>query len=573
MNPLSTLHPARIARLSALAAALLASACGGSDTNTAELPAPAPAPIPGNATTPAPAPQPGSPPVAPSPTSPSAPAPAPFPTPAPSPSPSPTPAPSPAPAPTSPAWTVVSVNTTLAPLPIASDLTPNPGRGYHRWRANPAAVPLGDSAPPLAAFQRYRWNELEGSTPGQYTLSSLVAARDAARAAGQQFAFRLQAMRGYGTETLDVPTYLYGAGTARPECTAPNPACVWSAPMPTTVPPTPPTLVPNWNHPYVLARMQALLQAVAAALGDTSDLAWIDVGLYGQYGEWAQSSTNVVYTPAVQAQGIEAATNATKRSIAHMHFDVFPHAQHAMFIPYSNLDALQYGLFQQTTTTLPVGLRWDCLAQAGYMNQWTNRPADWALIADRWKTAPWVAEFCPFGPGGAQTNAATALQQVRDFHVSTVGNGNLNAPWASFSASEQADLAAVGREAGYRFALGPVSVTALSATTVQLQLRVDNTGNAPLYAPWQLQAQLRNATGQVVDQQVLLSAAQARGVLPGQPAQISTPWTPPSLPAGDYTVHLAWVRQPALAALPQTLRWNMAGIEADGSARLVTLRR
>ena len=62
-------------------------------------------------------------------------------------------------------------------------------------------------------------------------------------------------------------------------------------------------------------------------------------------------------------------------------------------------------------------------------------------------------------------------------------------------------------------------------------------------------------------------------MLPGQPAQISTTWTPPSLPAGDYTVHLAWVRQPALAALPQTLRWNMAGIEADGSARLVTLRR
>ena len=202
MNPLSTLHPARMARLSTLTAALLASACGGSDTNTAEAPAPAPAPIPGNAT--APAPQPGNPPVAPSPTSPSAPAP--FPTPAPSPS--PTPAPSPAPTPAAPAWTVVSVNTTLAPLPIASDLTPNPGRGYHRWRANPAAVPLGDSAPPLAAFQRYRWNELEGATPGQYTLSSLVAARDAARAAGQQFAFRLQAMRGYGTETLDVPTYL-----------------------------------------------------------------------------------------------------------------------------------------------------------------------------------------------------------------------------------------------------------------------------------------------------------------------------------------------------------------------------
>lgn len=468
------------------------------------------------------------------------------------------------------------MNTALAPLPLASDLTPNPGRGYHTWRANPAAVPLGPSAPPLAAFQRYLWRDLEGATPGQYNLGALVAARDAARAAGQQFAFRIQPMRGYGTDTLDVPAYLHGAATARPECTAPNPACVWAAPMPAPTPPAPPlppTLVPNWNHPYVLARMQALLQAVAAALGDTSDLAWIDVGLYGQYGEWALSSTNVVYDNAVLNQGIAPATEATKRSIAQMHFDAFPHAQHAMFIPYSNRDTLHYAFFQQTTTTLPVGLRWDCLGQSGYMNQWTNRPAEWAQIADRWKTAPWVAEFCPFGPGNAQTNATTALQQVRDFHVSTVGNGNLNAPWASFSPTEQADLAAVGREAGYRFALGPVAVALPAPGTVQVQVRVDNTGNAPLYTPWQLQAQLRNGAGQVVESRPLLTPAQVRAILPGQPAQINTTWPLPTVPAGDYTVHLAWVRQPVLAGLPQTLRWNMSGTEADGSARLATLRK
>ena len=52
MNPLSTLHPARMARLSTLTAALLASACGGSDTNTAEAPAPAPAPMPSAAQSP-----------------------------------------------------------------------------------------------------------------------------------------------------------------------------------------------------------------------------------------------------------------------------------------------------------------------------------------------------------------------------------------------------------------------------------------------------------------------------------------------------------------------------------------
>ncbi len=473
---------------------------------------------------------------------------------------------------------MVSVNATLSPQPLASDLTPNPGRGYYQWRSDAGDVPLAQSAPPQAAYQRYLWKDLEGSTPGQYTLNSLVAARDAARAAGRQFAFRIQAMRGYGSNTLDVPDYLYGAATAQAQCTAPNPACVWSAPMPSPTPPPPapappppPTLVPNWNHPYVLDRMQALLQAVAAALGDTSDLAWIDVGLYGQYGEWAMNTTNVVYAAA--PPGIAPASDASKRRMAQMHFDGFPNAQHAMLIPHANLDTLQYAFFQQTTTTLPVGLRWDCLGQDGYMKQWTDRPGDWAQIADRWKTAPWIAEFCPFGPGESKTHAANALQQVRDFHVSAVGNGNLDAPWSSFSATEQADLAAVGREAGYRFALGPVTVTAPTPSTLQLQVRVDNTGNAPLYTPWQLQAQLRNGSGQIVAQRELLSPAQVRAVLPGQPAQINTPWTLPTPPAGTYTVHLAWVRQPTLAAVPQTMRWNMSGIEADGSARLATLKR
>lgn len=162
---------------------------------------------------------------------------------------------------------------------------------------------------------------------------------------------------------------------------------------------------------------------------------------------------------------------------------------------------------------------------------------------------------------------------MRDFHVSTVGNGNLNAPWSSFTGTEQAHLAAVGREAGYRFALGPITVTAPTPSTVQVQVRVDNTGNAPLYTPWQLQAQLRDGTGQVVASRELLSTAQARAILPGVPAQINTAWTLPSPPAGSYTVHLAWVRQPTLAGLPQMLRWNMAGIEADGSIRLATLKR
>ena len=105
-------------------------------------------------------------------------------------------------------------------------------------------------------------------------------------------------------------------------------------------------------------------------------------------------------------------------------------------------------------------------------------------------------------------------------------------------------------------------------------LRVDNLGNAPVYEPWVLQGQVRDAaTGHVLGTQVLLNAAQVQDIIAGRPAHLDTTWTlPNSAPAGQYALHLAWVRTPALAA-GQPMRWNMAGTEPDGSLRVATLKR
>ena len=494
------------------------------------------------------------------------------------------PSPSPSLSRSTAAWTVDLLNSSLAALPIETDHTSNPLRGFHEWRYVTPAVPTSHSAAPTVSYQRYQWKDLEGATPGQYTLGQLVADRDAARQQGRKFAFRLRAMRGYDTGVSDLPVYLSNTST-KAECTAPNPVCQWATAAPVT-------LVPNWNHPYVQARMQALLQAVATALGDLSDIAWIDVGMWGQWGEWHLDSSKVNYgSPEAVALGMTATTNDTKRAIAQMHFSAFPNVQQVMFIPYGNFDTLKYAFFEQGTTTLPVGLRWDCLGKSGFMDQWLNRPSDWALISERWKIAPWVAEFCTFGPGNASTNAATARQQLRDFHVSTLGNGNLEAPWSAFSAAEQADLAALGREAGYRMVLGhwnlSISNTGVhrgpavcydlgamdaSNEVLQLQARVDNLGNAPVYEPWQLWLELRNASGTAIGQKLLLDVGQVKAILPGQPAQINTQWPLPEASLGTYSVHLRWARAQPTAA-PSRLAWNMSNVESDGSAWIANLRR
>ena len=117
-----------------------------------------------------------------------------------------------------------------------------------------------------------------------------------------------------------------------------------------------------------------------------------------------------------------------------------------------------------------------------------------------------------------------------------MGNTNLNSAWAAFSPAEQAALAAIGREAGYRLAASQASVTQPTATTLRLALQVDNLGNAPAYEPWTLQAQVRAITADA-------------------PTHIDTTWTlPPSAAPGAYALHLAWVRSPALAG--QSLHWN-----------------
>ena len=157
--------------------------------------------------------------------------------------------------------------------------------------------------------------------------------------------------------------------------------------------------------------------------------------------------------------------------------------------------------------------------------------------------------------------------------MSTVGNANLSSAWAAFSPAEQQALAALGREAGYRLAATQASVALPSADTLRLTLQVENLGNAPVYEPWALQAQVRDAAGQVLGTQALLNAAQVQDIIAGRPAQIDTRWTlPGAAPAGTYTLHLAWVRNPALA-LSQAMHWNMAGVEPDGSVRVATLRR
>ena len=265
-----------------------------------------------------------------------------------------------------------------------------------------------------------------------------------------------------------------------------------------------------------------------------------------------------------------------------MHFDAFPTRQLVMFIPYGNKDALTYGLLEQTITSKPVGLRVDCLGQHGYFNQWSNRPAEWAPFAERWKSAPFVAEFCPFESGEPLNGPATARQQAAEYHISAIGNANfaLSHPdaerFASFTPAEQEALRMLGREAGYRYSVDKTSISLSGAGQLSVGATIVNRGSAPTYEPWKVQVELVNAAGAVSWSGTLpasLGALAGGGV--SQAVQGS--WLLPSLASGSYAVRLV-ARDVRLSSATtgearQPLKWTVNERATDGSLLLRSVRR
>ncbi|MBH9554148.1 DUF4832 domain-containing protein [Inhella gelatinilytica] len=464
--------------------------------------------------------------------------------------------------PTAGGWEGKTVTASFQPLAVEADGAINPLKGYYRWRGL-EVVPQGERA--LDAYQRYHWRDLE-PTPGNFNFSALLNDLATARSEGRKFAFRIRMMAGYDDGQIYLPADLVG----HPSCVA---GCgFWADDDPAK---SGLTFVPDWNDPYLQQRARHMMTSLATALGSsTADLAWIDVGLYGQYGEWTIHSGLYASAPS----GITPITEASKRGFADMHFQAFPGVRQVMFALYSNREALNYGLNQQTLTQLPVGLRVDCLSRAGFFDQWLNHPTDWAQFSNRWQTAPFVAEFCNFESGDPLNNPATARQQAAQFHISTIGNGNfangvsLSQRWASLSPQEQSDLTALGREAGYRYALTQSSVTLTTAGVLSVSAGLQNLGNAPAYEPWSVRVELRSGAGATVWTGALPGSL-GSSMGGGSSQSTSGTWTlPKTLASGGYSLHLT-VRSGLTTAPRRALLLANAERAADASIPLTTLRK
>lgn len=387
--------------------------------------------------------------------------------------------------------------------PTASPGDLNPGRGYYQWRGMQVVPPHKAEAPTPDVYQRFNWSDLQADD-GTYTFDAVTALFDAAP--DRRVSFRIRSMVDYGSAAA--------AGAALKRFV---PAGIpgWEADTNVLANGNrdgiPDVFIPDWNSEEYLAGVEALFQALADELGSRADrIGWIDVGMFGQYGEWylrTAPSTSSPASPWVDYKkapaGIEAPTEfATtegnpKKRIVDAQLKAFPQARWVMFFLYDQREVLDYVFHHQTITgeENPVGWRFDGLGADQFLEkQWmnsTDKLAWWngtdtrSGFKDRWKVAPVVCEYY-----GASADPAEALRQVKAFHIGQVGNGNFTSGggtdadhWARVPAGQRQTWADVGKEAGWRLKVDSGTWT-IGNGTFTWTGRVSNPGNAPAWEPW-----------------------------------------------------------------------------------------
>jgi hypothetical protein len=423
----------------------------------------------------------------------------------------------------------------------------NPLRGLYRWNEQEIA-PL--AYPTLDSYKRYSWRELEPAA-GQYDFGAIDQAIAKASQQGQRHAFRVRAM-------------INGKGIAVPDYLAAQMEAGWWGD--TNGDGKGDTYVPDWNDADFHERLERLTIELGKRYNGDPRVAWVDVGFFGNWGEWHMWPFLESYP---RPEGAKKATEASKQRIIDAMASAFNRTQ--LIMGSEEIAPLLYALRTYPT----MGWRRDSLGDTHFtegagMRRLREDPEGWALFTERWKTAPIITEFISPNDQTDPHVYELATKQVKEFHVSMVSNGN-TLPWDSLSQAGQTTFLQLQEQIGYSYALTEVTMLAPLQVGKPLTLQAGwhNIGNAPTYEPWQIMFQLRNPTTQTLVWETP-SHFDLRQLLPGENGQQweDTFTLPTGLAAGSYEF-VVQVRDPAGQRVPMALA--LSGLQTDRSYILGTI--
>jgi hypothetical protein len=483
-----------------------------------------------------------------------------------------------------------------------------PGRGAQQWHnANGAiAYPAENAAQPsMDVYYRFTWNRLEGSEQGSYNWSYFDELVQDAINQGQKLSFGIMSCYPDGSGGPGVVEYDNG-NAAYPEYlhrlmqSEAEPDWKSNGNSPTD---GYGTWIPNWNSHYYLERLKALHVALYAHIMSASYTAVagprkgvtiafkdaifsIDIRGYGSWGEW--HSAGIVNLVSTYPAGRKP-TAATLKTIIDNHVNVF--TDHPLSIMISAFDGERLpntlNPKEVAAYALSVSNKWGKLgwrrdnwgAIDSYIDDYlkdnlvsfaSSGPFN-NTIMDRWKDAPVSGEPPNWEASLSGCSYDDLERQVREYHATSVGNGNYGS--YDLSACAKDNIRNALKATGYRIVLtgGTVSSTIKSGGNFSVSLNWINEGIAPAYETWQVVYQLKDKDGKIAwsgtSKFTPGKSGTIPGLLPSSTATISNDnfTLPANVAAGSYSLNLI-VNDPSGFRLPLPLA--IQGRNVDGSYTL-----
>jgi hypothetical protein len=350
---------------------------------------------------------------------------------------------------------------TLPVIPLIDNDITNPDRGFYRWNGNEMAP-----YPSIDRYARYNWTVFETSE-GVYNFSSLYNEAAAAYADPD----------GRGTFGLAFRCVVEGVDHAYPAYLDTKMTSWYSN--------NKKCWMPDWNNAYFIARHDSLVANLGRAFNKDPRIGFVEIRTYGNWGEWHLSGFE---TPPSPLAGI---TTATIQHIIDVFVKAFPDKQLIMMS--DNVGGLQYAM-SKTGLKYPIGWRRDSWCNSGFNNVSSSSSPAWPLAKDRWKTAPVIIE----GYGNTGMTYSLGLQQVIDYHISGIGNGNFgsNLSWSTMTTDAQITMINSSKTAGYRYILRDVTTPTLfvPGQSVRFVANWSNVGVAPTYRNWAVKYRIVHPT-------------------------------------------------------------------------------
>ncbi len=400
----------------------------------------------------------------------------------------------------------------------SEELLSNPGQGWMKF----GSIRQKTDYPAGAIYHRLEWLPLEPE-PGKYRWEII----DRLLAEGEQqrlpVLLRIMTASSHSGQETSTPRWVFerGARYTSYEVTSANP----SSGRPGIV-----RRAPDFSDPIFLDAHERFIAALARRYDGDPRLLAIDIGSYGNWGEWH------VYGLGKDAQ---KAAPEIRRRYADMYLKNFTRTR--LVFMTDDAETLAYALTRRKP--FATGLRRDGVGSPNHAKRWAGTPA-YAHIPDMgevWKHQPIVFEwYCNLSELHRQNwSMPDAVDWMLRNHVNLILE-NLHAGTHA-TPEERAKLDELTRRAGARLVPLAVRHPRQIDSSGQLTIQSDweNRGVARVLLPYRLEWSLTDATGAIVWRG--RSDADVNAWLPGK-FTVSDRFTlPAALKPGRYQLALALV--------------------------------